>query len=97
MWLERKTVITNTNHSRVVGTEKELTDRNYVCERSQNHRPTRLNLEKIGWNVKLRTVDDEQTRRNGVSNKEVSDEGCNVRVKLFHQRERKENFRDRTN
>ena len=31
-------------------------------------------LKKIGWNVKLRTVDDEKSRRDGVSNKEISDE-----------------------
>ena len=49
----------------------------------------------------LGTIDDEKWRRNGVTNKKILDEkiekGCNVRLKLFYQRERKENFRDCTN
>ena len=58
-------------------------------------------LKKIGWNVKLRTVDDENRRKNEVSNKEIADEevekGCTTEVKLWYQRERKENFHERAN
>ena len=44
-------------------------------------------LKEIGWNVKLRAVDDEKRRRNGVTNKEIADEevekGCTIGVKVL--------------
>ena len=43
----------------VVGTEKKITDRSYLCRCSQNHTNTTLEL---GWNVKLKAVNDEKRR-----------------------------------
>ena len=54
--------------------------------------------KEIGWNVKLRTADDGKRMRDGVLNKETSDEEdvkrCTRGENLWYQRKREENIRE---
>ena len=89
MWLERKKFTSNTNHTVVVGTEKSLIDGITFVDAVRIIHQHESFLKTIGRNVKLRAVDDEKRRRNGVSNKAIVDEeiekGCTIRVKLWYQ------------